>query len=53
MRQLIRQLVNKGINAGLDAASSSKQGRNGTPQDKATAKRVQQSARMMRRLTRF
>jgi hypothetical protein len=52
MRQLMRQLVNKGINAGLDAASST-QGRSGAPQDKATVKRVQQSARMMRRLTRF
>lgn len=53
MRQLMRQLVNRGFNGGLDAASSSKQGRSGAPQDKATAKRVQQSARVMRRLTRF
>ena len=49
VRQVVRQVVNKGVRAGMSQMSS----KNGTvSQDKQAQRRMQQSAKMMRRMTR-
>lgn len=53
MRQVIRQVVNRGINAGIDAASRGGKDKGAPVQDQDAAKKTKQTARMMRRLTRF
>ena len=49
LRQVVRQVVNKGVQAGINQMSSK-----GGPalQNKQAQRRMQQSAKMMRRMTR-
>lgn len=50
VRQVVRQVINKGVRAGMNKASGTPPP---IPQDKAAQRRMRQSAKMMKRVTRF
>ncbi|MFK7745654.1 MAG: hypothetical protein AB8B47_11415 [Roseobacter sp.] len=53
VRMVLRQVVNKGVNAGIRKMAQNGQGTASAPQDAAASKRLNQSAKAMRRITRL